>query len=83
MRVFSYFSEHAVPDVALSTLVRCLDAVRKIRQHGIAEGPWEAREEWLNEQIARTWIDRGAFPGLGLGTRGARHAAWHGAWRWS
>ena len=53
------------PDVALSTLVRCLDAVRKIRQHGIAEGPWEAREEWLNEQIARTWIDRGAFPGLG------------------
>ena len=53
------------PDVALSTLVRCLDAVRQIRQHGIAEGPWELREEWLNEQIARTWVDRGAFPGLG------------------
>ena len=65
MRVFSYFSEHASADVALSTLVRCLDAVRKIRIHGIAEGPWEAREEWLNAQIARTWIERGAFPGVG------------------
>ena len=64
-RVFSYFSEHASADVALSTLVRCLDAVRKIRAHGIAEGPWEAREEWLNQQIARTWIERGAFPGVG------------------
>lgn len=64
-QVFSYFSQHASPDVALSTLVRCLDAVRRIRQHGIAEGPWDLREEWLNEQIARTWVDRGAFPGLG------------------
>ena len=65
MREFSYFSEHASADVALSTLVRCLDSVRRIRSHGIAEGPWEPREEWLNEQIARTWVDRGAFPGLG------------------
>jgi AAA domain/UvrD-like helicase C-terminal domain len=63
--VFSYFSQHASPDVALSTLVRCLDAARRIRQHGIAPGPWDLREEWLNEQIARTWVDRGAFPGLG------------------
>jgi hypothetical protein len=39
--------------------------VRRIRQHGIAEGSWEAREDWLNEQIAKTWVDRGAFPGLG------------------
>jgi ATP-dependent exoDNAse (exonuclease V) alpha subunit len=64
-RVFSYFSEHASADVALSTLVRCLDSVRRIRAHGIAEGPWELREEWLNEQIAQSWVDRGAFPGLG------------------
>lgn len=63
--MFSYFSQPASPDVALSTLVRCLDAVRRIREHGIAEGPWDLREEWLNEQIARTWADRGAFPGLG------------------
>ncbi|UGS38524.1 ATP-dependent DNA helicase [Capillimicrobium parvum] len=65
IRTFSYFSEHASADVALSTLVRCLDAVRKIRQHGIAEGPWDAREEWVNAQIAQTWVERGAFPGLG------------------
>jgi len=63
--VFSYFSQHAAPDVALSTLLRCLEAVQRIRQHGIAKGPWDLREEWLNEQIAQTWVDRGAFPGLG------------------
>ena len=65
MRVFSYAAELAPADIALSTLVRCLGAVRKIREHGIAKGPWERREEWLNEQIALVWQDRGAFPGLG------------------
>lgn len=65
MRVFSYAAELAPADVALSTLVRCLESVRKIKEHGIAEGPWAKREEWLNEQIALTWQDRGAFPGLG------------------
>jgi len=64
-RVFSYFSEHATPDVALSTLVRCLEAVRRVREHGIADGPWDLREDWLNGQISRAWVDRGAFPGLG------------------
>jgi AAA domain/UvrD-like helicase C-terminal domain len=62
---FSYAGEHSAPDVALSTLVRALDAVRTIRQHGIAKGPWERREEWINEQIAQVWADRGAFPGAG------------------
>ncbi|QQA41784.1 AAA family ATPase [Pelagovum pacificum] len=65
VRVFSYAAELAPPDIALSTLVRCLEAVRKIREHGIAKGPWERREEWLNEQIAKAWWDRGPFPGLG------------------
>ena len=65
MRVFSHVAELAPADVALSTLVRCLGSVRKIREHGIAKGPWERREEWLNEQIAQVWQDRGAFPGLG------------------
>jgi hypothetical protein len=65
VRVFSYAAELAPPDIALSTLVRCLEAVRAIRSHGIAKGPWERREEWLNEQIAAAWTDRGAFPGFG------------------
>ena len=26
---------------------------------------WERREEWINEKIAETWKDRGAFPGVG------------------
>ena len=62
---YSYVSELAGHGAALSTLVRCLEAVRKIREHGIASGPWERREEWLNQQIAAEWKNRGAFPGLG------------------
>jgi ATP-dependent exoDNAse (exonuclease V) alpha subunit len=62
---FSYAGELSTPDVALSTLVRCLDAVRKVRSHGVAAGPWERREEWLNAQIAEAWQDRGPFPGAG------------------
>lgn len=62
---FSYAGELATSDIALSALTRCLEAVRKVREHGIAPGPWDRREEWLNEQIASTWKDRGAFPGAG------------------
>ncbi len=65
MRVFSYAAELAPNDIALSTLVRLLESVRKIRSHGVAKGPWERREEWLNKQIAAVWKDRGAFPGFG------------------
>lgn len=65
VRVFSYAAELAPADIALSTLVRCLESVRRIREHGIAKGPWERREEWLNQQIAQAWQDRGPFPGLG------------------
>lgn len=65
LRVFSYAAELAPADVALSTLVRCLESVRKIREHGISKGPWERREEWLNQQIAQAWQDRGPFPGMG------------------
>ncbi|MEE7506813.1 hypothetical protein MMR14E_28415 [Methylobacterium mesophilicum] len=65
MRVYSFAAELAPTDVALSTLIRCLDAVRTIRAHGIAKGPWERREEWLNSQIGLAWTDRGAFPGVG------------------
>jgi hypothetical protein len=62
---FSYAGELATADVALSVLTKCLSAVRKIKEHGIAPGPWDEREEWLNQEIARTWDDRGAFPGTG------------------
>jgi hypothetical protein len=62
---FSYGGEHAGPDVVLSTLVRSLEAVRAIKRHGVAGGPWDQREDWLNERIARVWQQRGAFPGAG------------------
>ncbi len=62
---FSYSAELASSDVALATLMRCLDAVRLIRMHGIADGTWDQREQWVNDQIAATWRDRGEFPGVG------------------
>ena len=62
---FSFAGELGSADVALSTLVKCLDTVRRVREHGISKGPWERREEWINEKIAETWKDRGAFPGVG------------------
>ena len=65
MKSFSHVGEHATHDVALSSLVKCLDAVRRIRAHGVVSGPWEKREEWLNEKIHTAWQDRGAFPGAG------------------
>ncbi len=62
---FSYAGELGSPDIALSTLVRCLEAIRAIRRHGVSAGPWERREDWINDQIAAAWTDRGAFPGAG------------------
>ena len=62
---FSYAAELVKPGVVLTTLKGCLEAVRKIKKHGIAKGPWDKREEWLNAQIARLWKERGAFPGAG------------------
>ena len=62
---FSYAGEQAGPDVALSTLVRCLEAVRAVRRHGLVAGPWDQREDWLNARIDRVWRQRGAFPGAG------------------
>jgi hypothetical protein len=65
MPAFSYAAELASADVAISMIARSLDSVRKVREHGIAKGPWELREEWLNAQLAAAWKDRGTFPGLG------------------
>lgn len=62
---FSYGSELTDADVVLSILSRALAAVRKIREHGIVAGPWQKREEWLNQQLVLAWQDRGAFPGTG------------------
>jgi hypothetical protein len=62
---FSYATEHTRPDIVISTLGKAVASVQRIRAHGIAGGPWERRENWLNAQIAAAWKDRGAFPGFG------------------
>ena len=76
VRVFSYAAELAPPDIALSTLVRCLESVRKIREHGIAKGPWgEARRVAQPPDrtgLAGPW----AVPGVGARARSPRDAPW-------
>jgi hypothetical protein len=62
---FSYAGELAPPDIALAVLVRCLEAIRKVKEHGVVAGPWSEREDWLNGQIGLAWKDRGAYPGAG------------------
>lgn len=64
-RDFSYAAELVKPGVTLTILKRCLEAVQKIKEHGIAIGDWKPKEEWLNQQIACAWRDRGGFPGAG------------------
>jgi hypothetical protein len=66
IRVFSFGAEHAGADNALVILTRTLEAIRKIREHGIAKGNWGLTEDWINTQIARVWKSRGAFPGAGV-----------------
>ena len=70
VRAFSYGSELAGPDVALAILTATLEAVRTVRVDGIAAGPWEQREEWLNARIAEQWTARGSYPGLGAALEG-------------
>jgi hypothetical protein len=65
IRDFSYAAELVKPSVALGMLKSSLDAIRRIKEHGIARGPWAKRQEWLNTQISKAWRDRGAFPGVG------------------
>src|ERR1019366_9128472 len=62
---FSHVGEFASHDIALASLVQCLESIRKIKTHGIAPGPWDLREEWVNERIHGVWQERGAFPGVG------------------
>src|SRR5690606_11434162 len=66
---------HVGQDSALVVLRRLLDALLLIKEHGVADGPWEWHIQWVNDQIAKTWQARGAFPGLGaaLEAFGIRH----------
>ena len=60
---FSYTSEHLAHDGAVATLIACADALNRIRD--ILEGPWERALSWVDSELNRLWLARGAFPGLG------------------
>jgi energy-coupling factor transporter ATP-binding protein EcfA2 len=60
---FSYAAEHLSHDGAVDALAEVARAVREAAPH--APGDWNAALRWLDEQTAKVWSARGAFPGIG------------------
>lgn len=60
---FSYTTEHLSHDGAVDALAEVARAVREAAPH--CPGDWDAALRWIDEQTARVWSARGAFPGIG------------------
>ena len=60
---YSYGSELLTHDGAVASLVACAATLHRIR--GRIEGPWDQALAWIDTQLNRLWMARGAFPGLG------------------
>ncbi len=59
---FSYATEHVSHDGAISALLSCAAAIRKISQ--VIEGPFEEQLKWIDSRLLELWKKRGAYPGL-------------------
>ncbi|MBE6005416.1 MAG: RNA helicase [Lachnospiraceae bacterium] len=60
---FSYASEHVSYDAVIDVLQSCIKAFEII--NSCLDEDYSNVLEWLNQQLAAVWEDRGAFPGLG------------------
>ena len=60
---YSYGSELLTHDGAVASLVACAATLHRIR--GRIEGSWDQALAWIDTQLNRLWMARGAFPGLG------------------
>lgn len=60
---FSYATEHLSYDAVIDVLLRCIKAFNIINE--CLDEDYSNVLNWLNEQLAVVWEDRGAFPGLG------------------
>lgn len=60
---FSFATEHVSDDAAISALIACRSALGRASDrfnHSI-----ERQVKWIDQQLARLWKRRGAFPGTG------------------
>lgn len=60
---YSFGSELLTHDGAVASLVVCAATLHRIG--GRVEGPWDQALAWVDRQLNRLWMARGAFPGLG------------------
>jgi ATP-dependent exoDNAse (exonuclease V) alpha subunit len=60
---FSYASEHLTHDAVIEVILSCIRAFEII--NNCLDEDYSNVLDWLNAQLAATWEDRGAFPGLG------------------
>ncbi len=60
---FSYATEHVSYDAVIDVLQSCIKAFMII--NSCLDEDYSNVLEWLNQELAKVWKDRGAFPGLG------------------
>jgi ATP-dependent exoDNAse (exonuclease V) alpha subunit len=60
---FSYATEHVGHDAVIEVIMSCIKAFQII--NNCLDEDYSNVISWLNERLAETWEDRGAFPGLG------------------
>lgn len=60
---FSYATEHLGEDAAIASLLTCAAALRAAAERAGVEV--EAALRWIDAEVARLWVARGVYPGLG------------------
>lgn len=72
---FSYATEHVSPDGALEALLNISEALHNAAER--LEGNYSKQIEWIDQQMARLWKQRGPCPGLGpvLGAMGVPYGS--------
>ncbi len=62
---FSYVSEQLTDDDAVVALEAMIQVARTVQREGKTSVDWSSRIKWLDQVLAETWRNRGAYPGIG------------------
>ncbi len=61
---YCYKTEHLSHDAVIDVILQCINTINLAKECKLI-GDWDRCLEWLNNELLKTWKDRGAFPGLG------------------
>lgn len=59
-----YGARHLTDDTTIGMLEQLLDVIGRLKEIGDTQEDWDAREKWVQAQIAKLWQRRGLYPGL-------------------